>query len=142
MKTFFPIVILFAAMMLVGSCQEEVVVDGDDIYHSWEATTFVSVESVAYAKNENSPIVLTFKRDGTYELKLDMNSCMGTFEKGEGDSIQISYPGCTKICCDSKFSEKLAGTLSKVSSYSIEENVLQLKVEGWGFVELELVEED
>lgn len=133
-------VLIFLGAMLVSSCIEEVVTDGEDIYHTWEATTFISVESVAYPKNEDTPILLTFKRDGTYTLKLDMNSCWGTFEKGEGDSITITGPGCTKFCCDSQFSVKLAGTLEKVSSYTIDENILQLKVEGWGFIELKLKE--
>lgn len=139
MKATFYIVILFS-VLLMGSCQEEVIIADDDVLHTWEATTFVSVESVAYPMNEDSAVLLTFNSDGSYHLKLDVNSCMGSYEMGEGDSISISTPGCTKMCCDSPFSVKLAGTLSKVATYSIEDNTLQLHVPAWGFIEFELVE--
>ncbi|HET6556519.1 MAG TPA: META domain-containing protein [Prolixibacteraceae bacterium] len=140
MKATFYIVFLFSVLMFMGSCQEEVIIADDDILHTWEATTFVSVESVAYPMNEDSAVLLTFKRDGSYSLKLDVNNCMGSYETGEGDSISISTPGCTKMCCDSPFSVKLAGTLSKVTTYSIDDNTLQLHVPAWGLLEFELVE--
>lgn len=139
MKAIFYVLILWG-IVLVGSCQDEVTVGDDDIYHTWEATGFMSLESVAYPKKDNYSPRLTFKRDGKYSLKLDMNSCMGTFEKGENNSISIQSAGCTKICCDSQFSEKLAGMLSKVTSYTIKGDLLQLHVEGWGYVECKRVE--
>lgn len=100
----------------------------------------MSVESVAYAKNENSPILLTFNKDGTYNLELDINSCGGSFEISNKNQISIESPSCTEVCCDSQFSNKLANTLSEVTSYSIEDHTIQLNVPQWGFIEFELVE--
>ncbi|HET6558677.1 MAG TPA: META domain-containing protein [Prolixibacteraceae bacterium] len=137
MKAIFYVLALFGAFTLMGSCQEEIVAGDDDLFHTWEATEFMSLESVAYPRNEGSAVLLTFKRDGSYHLRLDVNSCMGSYETGDSASIHIESAGCTKMCCDSPFSVKLSEMLTKVTSYQIEDDTLQLHVPGWGYVELE-----
>jgi len=107
------------------------------LYHTWEAKSFMSIESVAYPKNENNKILLTFNESGSYQLKLDINSCGGTFTSGKNNQLEIESPACTKACCDSKFSEKLAMMISRVASYQIEGNTLKLNVPQWGYIELE-----
>ncbi len=110
------------------------------LYHTWEAKEFMSIESVAYPKNENTKILLTFNSSGTYHLKLDVNSCGGNFATGRNNHLEIESPACTEACCDSKFSEKLASMLQKVTTYEISGSTLMLNVPQWGFIELELVE--
>ena len=132
--------IFFATFTVLISCQKDQVIADGDICHTWEAKTFISLESVAYPKNENTPILLTFKKDGTYLLKLDINSCGGTFKTSNGNQIEIEFPACTEACCDSQFSNKLASMLPEVVTYSIEDHTLQLNVPQWGFIEFELVE--
>lgn len=139
MKAIFYVLILLG-IVLVGSCQDEGMAANNELYHTWEATGFISLESVAYPKMNNYSPRVTFTKDGKYSLKLDVNSCMGSFEKGENNSIRIQSAGCTRICCDSQFSVKMADMLSKVTSYTIEKNKLQLHVPGWGYVECKLVE--
>lgn len=80
--------------------------------------TYLSAESVAYLKNEDSPILLTFNKDGTYSLELNIISCGGSFEISNKKQISIESPVCTEACCDSPFSNKLAITLSKVTTYT------------------------
>jgi len=135
MKTSFLIVSILILTQI--SC------DNDDeansaLYSTWEAKTFVSVESVAYPKNEDAVISLIFRKDGTYSLKLDVNSCGGTFNSGINNQLEIESPACTEACCDSKFSEKLASMISKVSTYSISGNILKLNVPQWGYIECEI----
>lgn len=132
--------IFFAAFTVLISCQKDQVITDSDICHTWEAKTFISIESVAYPKNVNTPILLTFKKDGTYSLKLDINNCGGIFKTGNKNQIEIEFPACTEACCDSQFSGKLVGVLPQVATYSIEEHTLQLNVPHWGFIEFELVE--
>lgn len=110
------------------------------LYHTWEAKEFMSIESVAYPKNENTKILLTFNSSGTYHLKLDVNSCGGNFATGKNNHLEIESPACTEACCDSKFSEKLASMLQKVTAFEISGSTLMLNVPQWGFIELELVE--
>lgn len=131
---------LVAVFTMLVACQKDQVVVDRTICHTWEAKTFISLESVAYPRNENTPILLTFKEDGTFSLRLDINSCGGTYKTGNGNKIEIQYPACTEACCDSQFSSKLASTLPKVTSYRLEDQTLQLNVPQWGFIELELVE--
>ena len=139
MKAGFYSIILLMACLLVGACQQEVVHSDEAIFHTWEAKEFISVESVPYEKLEGNPILLTFKRDGTYALKLDINSCGGNFQ-ADTNWIELTLPICTEACCDSPFSYKLASMLPKVTSYTIEGETLKLNVPQWGYIELELVE--
>jgi len=140
MKTSWNLVILFTAMMLMSSCQKEVIIADKNLFHTWEAKSFISLESVAYQKNEGTPILLTFKKDGTYGLKLDINSCGGKFQAREDHRIEMEFPACTEACCDSPFSVKLANTLPKVTSYRMMGRYLYLNVPQWGDIKLEMVE--
>jgi len=134
MKTSFLIVLIL--MLTQISCNKDEVANSM-LYSTWEAKSFMSLESVAYPKNENKSILLTFKKDGTYSMKLDVNSCGGRFSLDKNNQIEIESPACTEACCDSKFSEKLTMMISKVTSYSISENTLKLTVPQWGYIECE-----
>jgi heat shock protein HslJ len=132
--------IFLSVFSVLISCKREQTIQVDTIYHTWEAKTFISVESIAYPKNENTPILLTFKKDGTYSLKLDINSCGGRYHVDNSHQIEIGFPACTEACCDSQFSNKLATTLAKVNSFNIKDHTLKLNVPEWGDIKFELVE--
>lgn len=134
-----PILTAIFLLMILISCDKERKVNSI-LFATWEAKSFMSLESVAYPKNENKPILLTFNSDGTYSLKLDINSCGGNFTSGKSNQLEIESPACTEACCDSKFSEKLASTISRVTSFDLEGNTLKLNVPQWGYIELELSE--
>ena len=108
------------------------------LYSTWEVKNFMSIESVAYPKNENTKILLTFMQSGSYQLKLDINSCGGNFTVGKNNQLEMESPACTEACCDSKFSEKVASMLSKVTTCEIDGQTLKLNVPQWGYIELEL----
>jgi len=127
-------------LLVLISCHHDQDLNTNVIYHTWEAKSFMSIESVAYPKNENSKILLTFDENGSYHLRLDINSCGGNFTSGKNNQLEIESPACTEACCDSKFSEKLATMISKVTTYSISGNTLKLNVPQWGYIELELSE--
>ncbi len=128
------ILILLAAV----SCEKNEARDADYIFNKWEVVDFMSVESMLYAKENDYNPLIEFLKDGTYLLKLDVNSCSGNFELLKNEGIQIASPGCTKMCCDSDFSKKLNEMLPQVESYSIEQNKLILDIPGWGWINLEL----
>lgn len=140
MKAKFILLSIFLVFLILNSCNEDQVSVASDICQTWEAKTFISLESVAYPKNENKPILLTFKKDGTYRLKLDINSCGGNFTSSKNNQLKMDFPACTEACCDSKFSEKLATMLPAVTSYSIEGEELKLNVPEWGYIEFKLVQ--
>lgn len=119
------------------SCREDD--DHSGLFQTWEAKEFMSIESVAYPKNANTKVLLTFNRSGSYNLKLDINSCGGNFATGKSNQIEMETAACTEACCDSKFAEKVAAMLSRVESYEISGNTLKLNVPQWGYIELQLV---
>lgn len=136
MKTSFLIAIIL--MLTVSSCRKDEEANSA-LFQTWEAKDFMSLESVAYPKNENNKILLTFEKTGSYHLKLDINSCSGPFSLGKSNQLVIKSTACTEACCDSKFSEKLATMLLQVESYSIEGTTLKLNIPQWGWIECELV---
>jgi hypothetical protein len=129
--------IVILSLLLLLSCQKDD--DHSGLFQTWEAKEFMSIESVAYPKNENTRVLLTFNRSGSYNLKLDINSRGGSFTSGKSNQIEIETAACTEACCDSKFAEKVAAMLSLVNSYEISGNTLKLNVPQWGYIELQLV---
>jgi hypothetical protein len=137
MNAKFLLLSTFSVFVILNSCKKDEKVNSI-LFSTWEAKSFMSLESVAYPKNENNKILLTFKKDGTYSLKLDINSCGGNFASGKNNQLEIDFPACTEACCDSQFSSKLATMLPQVTSYSIEGTILKLNVPQWGYIECEI----
>lgn len=110
-----------------------------DLLGKWQAETFISLESVGYPKNNDYSPLIEFKKDGIFALNLDVNSCGGSYVLSGEDSIGFSEVACTEICCDSPFSLKFAQTLTQVTSYSFDGQVLKLNVPEWGWIKLSRV---
>lgn len=124
-------------LMTVLSCEKSETDATSSIYGKWEARDFVSLESVGYPKKDGFNPIIEIKNDGTYNLTLDFNTCSGNFTLANSNGIIFTAAGCTKMCCDSKFSEKFSQMLPKVKTYQIEKNKLTLEVPDWGWINLE-----
>lgn len=136
------LILFFCFAQLFFSCEKETGRVEYDIFNSWEVVGYMSLESVFYSKIDDYNPVLNFNHDGTFTLKLDRNNCSGNFTVLEEGGIEISVPGCTKICCDSDYSNKVVLMLSQVESYSIEHNEMRLNVSGWGWINLKLKKDE
>ena len=135
MKTI-KVLVLIVFVLLLACRDKDDECNKEDIIGKWEVTEMISVESVSYAKDNGYNPVIDFKTDQAVEIKLDVNSCFGSFQLQGNNAIEISDAGCTEICCDSDFSVKFVQMLPQVSSWSFDKNVLQLHVSGWGWFEL------
>jgi heat shock protein HslJ len=124
---------------LFFSCDKSGIESKVSIYSKWEVTTFMSIESMAYSKDNNYNPTIEFNSNGSYTIKPDMNHCIGTVSLLGENGIVISVAGCTKICCDSKFSQKFIEMLPRVKTFSIEGKNLKLNIPDWGWIELEVV---
>ena len=113
------IAIIFFLTLSIFSCDKNETEVRTGILGKWKATEFMSVESVAYPKKDGYNPVIEFNNDGTYYLKLDMNSCIGIFTLTDNSGISMTAPGCTKICCDSEFSKKFVEFNSFLSRISL-----------------------
>lgn len=132
----FSILVLF----LVFSCNKEKCGCNDsEIIGKWQVEEFMSIESVAYFKDNDYNPAIEFKTDDTYNLILDVNSCGGTYNIKDGSELECSAVSCTEICCDSPFSQKFAEMLPMVTTFEIEEDTLRLDVPVWGWINLERV---
>jgi hypothetical protein len=124
-------------LFFLPACNNDEFFLREKFYGTWEATTFISVESANYAKKDGYNPTITFKVDGSYGLRLDANGCGGSFSLTDHNQLSIDPAFCTEICCDSDFSKKFAGMLSKVSTFSFERyEKLLLHVDGWGSIKL------
>ncbi len=134
----FHIIIISLFVLIVISCDKNGKDEICNIYGKWTVTDFISLESISYPKKDGFSPIIEIKTDGTYNLKLDVNRCFGSYMLLNKNGISFSEPGCTKICCDSQFSQKFAEMLVQVRTYQIEKNSLKLEVPGWGWINLEL----
>lgn len=131
--------ILFTAILLLSCNENDDCSCSFDIHNKWEATEFMSIESVFYAKDNDFNPVIEFKTNGSIAFQLDANGGSGTFETGENNELEFTNLGWTDMCCDSDFSEKFVEMLPQVTSYTIENSTLKLFVSEWGWIELKLV---
>lgn len=131
---------LFVCALAMFACTKDDTSGTNNLCHTWEVKSFMSLESVAYPKTEGKKVLLTFNPSGNVGLKLEVNGCGSSFEISKPGEIKIDSFICTEICCDSQFSTKLLAMLPQVTSYEIVKNTLRLNVPKWGYVELELAE--
>lgn len=132
---------LFFYLLIIAvliSCKKDGESASGNLYSEWEVVGIISVESMLYSKDDNYNPIINFDENGRFTIKLDKNSCVGTYSLSGENEIKITGPGCTKICCDSDFSNKIVLMLPQVTSYSIEGNKLQLNVPGWGLINMKL----
>ena len=136
--------VLILSLILVfvnmESCKKDATPEDAKFYNTWEVKEFISILATDYPKDPNNKILITFNNTGTYQLKLDVNTCSGTFESNVANIIDVGFPACTEACCDSKFSNKFTDLLPSVTSYSIDGKVLLLNVPNWGTIKLALAE--
>ncbi|WP_297096952.1 META domain-containing protein [uncultured Draconibacterium sp.] len=134
------ILVFFVASLLFSACDDDCNCDSK-LVGQWEVDDFMSVESAVYPKDDNYNPLIEFNGDGSYNIALDVNICGGDYSLNSTDSISISGAGCTKICCDSEFSKKIATMLPQVSAYTVDGDELRLSVDGWGWMNLTRVSE-
>lgn len=128
--------LVIASLISILSCEGE----GDydpGIYQQWEITDIAAVEQRFYPKDNDYSPFIEFEENGEINLALDVNLCTGSFTADRSGAINISMMGCTKICCDSEFSAKVAETLPLVDSFRVSNNQLHLIVNNWGMLILE-----
>jgi len=133
-------ILIVALLTLFFACEKSNDGNIQNLNSKWEVTTFSSIESVAYPKDNNYNPIIEFRADGTFSLKPDVNQCGGSFSTSGEDQISISASACTKICCDSPFSQKVIEMLPLVESFYIEGKALKLIVPEWGWMELRALE--
>lgn len=131
---FFTALVLF----LFLGCDKEETKNDKALYNTWEIVDFISIESRAYAKKDGFNPKIEFKHNGSLSLRLDANGCFGSFKVLSENKIEILPIGCTKMCCDSDYSQKIAQMLSQVTTYKIDGKTMKLDVPGWGWLNLVL----
>lgn len=139
MKNYFVTVLIVLFLFSFNSCNDEKNKVSGGIYGTWEIVDFMSIEARVYAKKDNYNPIIDFKTDGTYSVKLDANSCLGTFKISGVDKISITAPGCTKMCCDSEYSKKVVIELSKVATYTLENDEIKFDVPRRGWLQFKRV---
>ena len=127
------LLIFILQVMFCMSCKDDEVNYESALIGRWEANSFASLESVFYPKDNNYSPVVEFKANGEFSLFLDKNTCTGSYTLSD-NRVLITGGSCSEICCDSKFSEKFAGIISKTETFTVLKDTLNLNVPEWGFI--------
>ncbi len=110
------------ALAMMGSCR--VNDDVDLLAGEWRVLRIQPLGEPS--QNTAAMYIIRFKADGTISLKLDVNQCFGAYSTPEAGQISVSSLGCTEICCDSAFAQRLSLILRSASNFQFEGRKLTL----------------
>ena len=83
----------------------------------WRVTEVKNGETVS---NPASVYVLELNEDGTFEIRLDVNTCIGDYTVDLNNKrITFDPIGCTEACCDSSSAMDITAVLGTVVRYDI-----------------------
>lgn len=126
-------ILLYLVITSLGfSCSKE---KQEVIENIWEVE---SIKEHADSTIKNAPNIytLSFKNKKQYQLKLDVNSCSGDVSFKSNNKINFNAMGCTYVCCDSDFAEKLIGLIEKMNHYKTTQTILLIEGENGIFIRL------
>jgi len=103
----FQVTIISLFMLAIFSCDKSEPDKTGSIYGKWAVTDFISVESISYPMKDGFNPVIEIKIDGTYNLKLDMNSCMGNFTLSDPNMISFSIRDALKFAATANSQKSL-----------------------------------
>ncbi len=113
--------LFFTLLLTLFSCQQE---EDASIVNKWKVSGYVKNNN-SITQSAPSAIYLTFKKDKSVSINLEINSCSGSYDI-EKKELKLEGFACTEACCDSEFSMELLSLLSSVNAYSSQGNELNL----------------
>jgi len=115
-------IILLTALILTSACLADKT--AQSLEGDWRV---VSMQTTGLA-SDNAPAdyILQFGEDGNLNLRLDVNNCSGRFNTFNDSSLEIEPMGCTRVCCDTPFAERLTLALSEMEHFAIQGKRLTL----------------
>ncbi len=122
------LIFIITLSLISWSCAKEDI-NIDITSSTWEVVKIKNQGESSYSRAKDD-YILKFENDSTYTLELDVNSCFGTYKILDNGSIEISGLGCTYICCDNEYSDKLSQLIPKMTSYFGKGKELILEGEG------------
>ena len=123
------VLLLIPCLFFLGSSCEKKDVDINLTATDWKVEKIRKSGKLIYTSTD-STYILYFSNEKTYNLKLDVNNCVGLYEIPDKGSIMFQVMACTKICCDTEFALDLASLFPKMTSYYVMENKLHLEGDG------------
>jgi len=122
------ILCLEVLLVLFTSCNKEIIDSEKDMaIDEWKVKKIRKEGgSYLYATED---YIFKFNTNNTFNLNLDVNGCIGQYIIGKG-SIEIAFPSCTEICCDSYYANELIHLLPEMTRYSLENNRLVFEGQG------------
>lgn len=87
---------------------------------TWNLTgiTFYEKDQIILPSAKDKGVSVKFMEDGKLSYKLSVNSCFGTYSI-KAETMRVKLGGCTKMCCDSDFSNDFQSVLGTAKSYKI-----------------------
>jgi heat shock protein HslJ len=97
----------------------------DDLINQTWTVSYIQDLDARLLPDKKSPTI-TFQAENKANIKLSVNSCLASYKVNE-TMIRILDEGCTEVCCDSDYDQKLMNLLRKNEfSYELEGNKLTL----------------
>jgi len=130
------LIVLAVFVTSISSCVKDIEIKS--LVGKWEVISLYN-EGALSPQNELSEYILEFENDSVFTLKLDVNNCGSKYLDLGNNDIRFESIGCTKICCDTDYADKLLMTIYNTMNFEINQNILSLN--GKGAIKLRWVEE-
>lgn len=105
--------LIFMGCICLSSCKKST--NDPSLFQTWRVSSMLK-NGASIVQNASDTVLLTFNQDKNLGIKLEINSCGGTFSLVD-KKLKISLVACTEACCDSDFSADMLYVLPNIDSY-------------------------
>lgn len=118
-----------ALVILLFSCTKENISLTELQLGKWEVEKIKKANGSSFLKAEKS-YTLAFTSDSSIVVRLDKNSCEGTYQISSDENIRFSTLPCTYLCCDTEYATDFVSLIPFMTKYSKRGNQLILGGQG------------
>jgi heat shock protein HslJ len=110
-----PLIPILFILILFTSCKKDV--DIDFRVNNWKVLKLKESGSSKFLKPD-STYILKFISNNAFNFNTDVNECWGSYEVTSPGNITINNEiGCTFVCCDTDFAQKMIQLFPMMTSY-------------------------
>ncbi|MCU4176921.1 hypothetical protein [Carboxylicivirga sp. N1Y90] len=112
------LIFLVSITLTLVSCETQDPLDNSHYFsNDWSISEVIAPSYPFDETNETNPILLSFNKQGQYELQLKEQTCNGSYEADAKGSVRFTRNNCSVSCCDSEWDYYIITLIKKASSY-------------------------
>ena len=111
------ILTILLTLSLVACSKDDI--DVSNLLYIWTVVSIQTIDSIILYIPPEEKVTITFQKNNTFNVQLEVNVCEGNFNIAVPNSMSINSVGCAYAYCDSEFSQKFIELLPQTTTYTI-----------------------